>query len=192
MDRDTAWALICEWTANPNLRKHMLGVEAALRAYAERFGEDPDFWGIVGLLHDLDYERFPSAEAGHPFRGVETLRGMGVPGTITRAILSHADYSGVPRESVLERALFACDELTGFIIAVALVKPGRSLAEVDVASVRRKMNDKAFARGVNREDIVSGAEELGIPLDEHIAVVTGALRGIADRLELGPAVPPAR
>lgn len=187
MNRDAAWALVREWTSSPNLRKHMLAVEAAMRAYAERFGEEPELWGIVGLLHDLDYERFPSAEAGHPFRGVEALRAMGAPDVITRAVLSHADYSGVRRESLLEKALFACDELTGFIIAVALVKPGRSLAEVDVASVRRKMKDKAFARAVNREDILHGAEEVGVPLDEHIGVVLGALQQIADSLDLGAA-----
>jgi predicted hydrolase (HD superfamily) len=166
----------------------MLAVEAAMRAYAERFSEDPDLWGLVGLLHDLDYERFPSAEAGHPFRGVEALRAAGVSEVITRAILSHADYSGVPRDSLMEKALFACDELTGFVIAVALVKPGKSLAEVDVSSVRRKMKDKAFARAVNRDDIVRGAAELDIPLDEHIRVVLEAVQAIAGELELGPSV----
>jgi putative nucleotidyltransferase with HDIG domain len=185
MNREVAWALVCEWVTSPNLRKHMLAVEAAMRAYAERFGEGPDLWGVIGLLHDLDYERFPSQEAGHPFRGVEALRAMGAPEEITRAILSHADYSGVPRESLMEKALFACDELTGFIIAVALVKPGRSIAEVDVASVKKKMKDKAFARGVSREDIYRGAEELGIPLDEHIGIVLAALQGIAGALDLG-------
>ena len=186
MNRDAAWALVCEWTSNPNLRKHMLAVEAAMRAYAERFGEDADLWGVVGLLHDLDYERFPSPEAGHPFRGVEALRARGVGETITRAILSHADYSGVPRESRLEKVLFACDELTGFLVAVALVKPGKSLHEVDVASVRRKLKDKAFARAVSRDDIARGAADLGLPLDEHIAVVLGAMQRIADALDLGP------
>ena len=176
MTRSEAWALVCEWTASPNLRKHMLSVEAAMRAYASRFGEDPEIWGLAGLLHDLDYERFPSAEAGHPFRGVELLRQAGVPDIVTRAILSHADYSGVPRETLMEKALFACDELTGFLIAVALVRPSRSLAEVEVGSVRRKLKDKAFARAVSREDIVRGAEELGIPLDEHIGVVLAALQ----------------
>ncbi len=162
----------------------MLAVEAAMRAYAERFGEDPELWGVVGLLHDLDYEKFPAQEAGHPFRGVEVLRAMGAPDVITRAILSHADYSGVSRQSPMEKALFACDDLTGFIIAVALVKPGRSLAEVDVASVRRKMKDRAFARAVSREDILRGAEELGVALDEHIGVVLGALQRISDSLDL--------
>src|SRR3989337_1703370 len=170
MNRDAAWALVREWTSSPNLRRHMLAVEAAMRAYAERFG---------------------AAEAGHPFRGVEALRAMDAPDVITRAVLSHADYSGVRRESLLEKALFACDELTGVVIAVALVKPGRSLAEVDVASVRRKMKDKAFARAVNREDILHGAEEVGVPLDEHIGVVLGALQQIADSLDPGAVPRPA-
>lgn len=177
-----------EHTSNPNLRKHMLGVEAVMRAYARRFGEDEERWGVVGLLHDLDYERYPSREAGHPFKGVEILRGRGIDDAICRAILSHADYSGVARETLMEKALFAADELSGFVIAVALVKPNRALEEVDVASVRKKMRDKAFARGVRREDIVNGAAELGIPLDEHIASVIAALRGIAPELGLdGPA-----
>lgn len=147
-----------------------------MRGYAERFGEDPDLWGLVGLLHDMDYERFPAAEGGHPFRGVEFLRSVGAPDVVTQAILSHADYSGVPRSSLMEKALFASDELTGFVIAVSLVRPGRSLAEVDVNSVRRKMKDKAFARAVSREDILRGALELGIPLAEHIGVVIAALK----------------
>lgn len=176
MTRDEAWAFVREWTASAGLRRHMLAVEAAMRAYAGRFGEDPDIWGLAGLLHDMDYERFPSSDAGHPFRGVEVLREAGAPGVVTRAILAHADYSGVPRESLMEKALFACDELTGFIIAVSLVKPGRSLGEVDVSSVRRKLKDKAFARGVRREDIYQGADELGIPLDDHIAFVLSALQ----------------
>jgi len=176
---------VCEWISSPNLRKHLLSVEAAMRAYAQRFGEDQDLWGVVGLLHDLDYERFPSAEAGHPFRAVEALEAMRVPSVITRAILSHADYSGVTRTSRLEKALFACDELTGFIVAVALVKPGRSLPEVDVQSVQRKMKDKAFARAVSREDIVRGAEELGVPLEEHIDTVLKAMQRIAGDLGLG-------
>jgi len=186
VDRDAAWALVCEWIRSPNLRRHLLAVEAAMRAYAERFGEDPGPWGMAGLLHDLDYERFPSEEAGHPFRGVEALHALGVDETITRAILSHADYSGVPRETLLEKALFACDELTGFLVAVALVRPGKSLAGVDVSAVRRKMKDRAFARAVSRDDIVRGAEELGLPLDEHIAVVLAAMQRIADALGLAP------
>ncbi len=147
-----------------------------MRAYALRFGEDPELWGLVGLLHDMDYERFPAEENGHPFRGVEFLRKVGAPEVVTRAILSHADYAGVSRVSLMEKALFACDEVTGFVIAVSLVRPGRSLAEVDAQAVRRKLKDKAFARAVSREDIARGAEELGVPLDEHIGVVLKALQ----------------
>lgn len=184
MTRDEAWALVCEWMKNPNLRKHLLGVEAVMRAYARKFAEDEDIWGIVGLLHDLDYERSPSQEAGHPFVGVEELRRRGVPEEWCRAILSHADYSGVPRQSLMERTLFAADELVGFVIAVALVKPTKSLAEVDVSSVRKKMRDRAFARGVNRDDVLRGADELGVPLEEHIEFVVRALQGVARHLGL--------
>ena len=184
MTRDQAWALACEWISNPNLRKHLLAAEAAMRAYARRFGEDEDIWGTVGLVHDLDYERCPSQEAGHPFVGVEELRRRGVPEAWCRAVLAHADYSGVPRQSNMEKALYGVDELVGFIIAVALVKPGRSLAVVDVASVKKKMKDKAFARGVNREDVLRGADDLGVPLDEHIDLVIQALRGSASQLGL--------
>jgi putative nucleotidyltransferase with HDIG domain len=184
MTRDEAWALVCEWIHNPNLRKHLLAAEAAMRAYARRLGEDEDSWGIVGLVHDLDYERCPSQEAGHPFVGVEELRRRGVPEAWCRAIVSHADYSGVPRQSSMEKALYGVDELVGFVIAVALVKPSKSLAEVDVTSVKKKMKDKAFARGVNRDDVVRGAEELGVPLDEHIELVINALRDVASELGL--------
>ena len=184
MTRDEAWTLVSEWISNPNLRKHLLAAEAAMRAYARRFGEGEDAWGTVGLVHDLDYERCPSQEAGHPFVGVQELRRRGVPEAWCREILAHADYSGVPRQSNMEKALYGVDELVGFVIAVALVKPGKSLAEVDVASVKKKMKDKAFARGVNREDVLRGAAELGIPLDEHIDVVIHALRGIAPQLGL--------
>jgi putative nucleotidyltransferase with HDIG domain len=182
--RDEGWALLTEHTASPNLRKHMLAVEAVMRAYAHRFGGDEETWGIVGLLHDLDYERHPSREAGHPFVGVQLLRERGVPEPICRAILSHADYSGVPRETLMEKALFAADELTGFVIAVALVRPERSLAGVDVPAVARKMKDKAFARGVRRGDIAQGAEALGVSLEEHIGFVIRALQGIAPQLGL--------
>jgi len=185
MTRDEAWLLVREWTQSPGLRKHMLAVEAAMRAYATRFGEDPETWGLVGLLHDMDYERYPSADAGHPFRGVEVLRGAGLSEVVTRAILSHADYSGIPRESRLEKALFACDELTGFLIAVALVRPGRSLVEVDVWAVKRKLKDKAFARAVNREDITRGADELEMALEEHIAFVLAALQQMEARSNEG-------
>jgi putative nucleotidyltransferase with HDIG domain len=184
MTRDDAWVLVCEWIHNENLRKHVLAVEAAMRSYAAKFGADPDAWGTIGLLHDLDYERHPSQDAGHPFVGVDELRRRGVPESWTRAILSHADYSGIPRESPMEHTLFAVDELVGLVTAVALVRPGKSLAEVDVPAVRRKMRDKAFARGVNREDVARGAEELGIPLDEHIGHVIAALQGIAPQLGL--------
>jgi len=184
MTRDEAWALLCEWIQNPNLRKHLLAAEAAMRAYARKFGEDEDTWGIVGLLHDLDYERHPSQEAGHPFVGIEELRRRGLPEVWTRAMLSHADYAGIPRQSQMEKTLYAVDELVGFITAVALVRPNKRLAEVDVAAVRKKMKDKAFARTVNREDIVQGAEALGVPLDEHIAFVITALQQIAPQLGL--------
>lgn len=189
--RDAAWALVCEWTPNPNLRNHMRAVEAAMVHYARRFGEDEALWGLVGMLHDLDYERYPSQEAGHPFRGVEHLRALGYPEVVCRAVLSHADYSGVARTSRMERALHACDELTGFIVAVALVRPSRSLHEVDVPAVRRKMKDRAFARAVDRDALLRAAEELGVPFDEHVAVVLEAMRGIASELGLaGPAPAP--
>jgi len=182
--RADAWTLLCEWTLNPNLRKHMLAVEAAMRTYAGRFGEDEALWSLVGLLHDLDYERHPSQEAGHPFKGVEHLRALGYPEIVCRAILTHADYAGVPREAQMERALHACDELTGFVIAVALVRPSRSLHEVDAAAVKRKMKDKAFARAVSRDEMVRAAEALGVPFDDHVTLVIDAMRGIAGELGL--------
>jgi len=184
MTRDEAWQLLTEHTSSPNLLKHMLAVEMVMRAYARKFGEDEEPWGLTGLLHDLDYERHPSQDAGHPFAGVDLLRSRGLPEPICRAILSHADYSGVTRETRMEKALYAADELSGFVIAVALVRPSRAVSDVDVSSVRKKMKDKAFARGVRREDIVRGAEELGVPLDEHIAFVIEALRAIAPQLGL--------
>src|SRR4030067_122268 len=186
MTKEDAWALLCEWIQNPNLRKHLLASEAAMRAYARTLGEDEETWGTIGLLHDLDYERCPSQEGGHPIVGVGGRRRAGVPGPWTRAILSHADYSGVTRESRLEKTLYAVDELVGFITAVAYVRPNRSLAEVDVGAVRKKMKDKAFARGVNREDVVKGAEGLGVPLDEPIGVVLAAPRGSGPDLGLEP------
>ena len=184
MTRDEAWVILSEHTKNPNLLKHMVAVEAVMRAYARRFGEDEAAWGLAGLLHDLDYETHPSQEAGHPFVGVELLRKRGLDESLCRAILSHADYSGVPRATRMEKALFAADELSGFVIAVALVRPTKRLADVDVASVKKKMKDKAFAKGVRREDIVKGAEEMGMPLEEHIAAVIAALQGIAPELGL--------
>jgi len=182
--RDMAWELLCEWTPTVNLRKHMLSVEAVMRRYAQRFGEDEALWGLVGLLHDFDYERYPSQEAGHPFRGVEHLRGIGYPEVVCRAILSHADYSGVPRTSHMEVALHACDELTGFIVAVALVRPTKSVHDVDTEAVKRKMKDKAFARAVSRDEMVRASEALGVPFDEHVAAVIAAMRGIAPALGL--------
>lgn len=184
MDRQAAWDLLSEYTGNESLRKHALAVEAAMRAYAGRLGEDPEVWGIVGLLHDFDYERYPSAEAGHPFKGAEVLRAQGYPEFVVKAILSHADYSGVPRETALEKTLFACDELCGFITAAALIRPTKSVLDLEASSVRKRMKDKAFARNVKREDIVKGAEELGIDLSEHITFVIKAMQGIADDLGL--------
>ena len=182
--REEAWGLLSEWTPTANLRKHMLAVEAAMRGYARRFDENETLWGLVGLLHDFDYERFPSQEAGHPFRGVEHLRRLGYPDVVCRAILSHADYSGVPRASRMESALHACDELTGFVVAVALVRPTKSLHDVDAAAVKRKMKDKAFARAVSRDEMVRAAEALGVPFDEHVTMVIDAMRGIAPALGL--------
>src|SRR3954451_22967456 len=172
MNRDDAGQLLTEYTKGDSLLKHAMAVEAALRGYARLFGEDEDAWGIVGLLHDFDYERWPSLD-DHPFRGCEILREKGYPEWVTRAILSHADYSGVPRESRLEKALWACDEMAGFITAAALVRPGRSVLDLEAASVVKRMKDKAFARAVKREDLRGGAEILGLPLDQHISNVIG-------------------
>src|SRR5881275_3517715 len=182
-DREAAWGLLTEFTQSESLRKHALAVEACMRAYAKKFGENQDLWGIVGLIHDFDYEKYPSPQE-HPYKGNEILKQRGYSDEIRRAIMSHAEYSGVTRDSQMEKALFACDELAGFITAVALVKPSKSLAEVEAKSVRKKMKDKAFARSVSRDDITKGAEELGIDLDEHIAFCIGALRGIANELGL--------
>ena len=184
MNRQAAWELLTEYTKNESLIKHALAVEAALRAYAEKSGEDPDVWGVVGLLHDFDYERYPSAEAGHPFKGADALREKGYPDFVVKAVLSHADYSGVPRETPLEKTLFACDELCGFIIAAALVRPSKSILDLEASSVRKRMKDKAFARQVSREDIIKGAQELGADLNEHITFVIKAMQGIADELGL--------
>jgi putative nucleotidyltransferase with HDIG domain len=181
--REAAWSLLTEYTQSESLRKHALAVEACLRAYARKFGEEEEKWGVVGLIHDFDYDKYPSLE-DHPMRGSEILEQRGWPEEIRRAILSHADHTGVARQSRLEHALFACDELAGFITAVALVKPGKSLAEVDARSVRKKMKDKAFARSVNREDITKGAQELGVDLEQHIAFCIEAMKGIAGELEL--------
>src|SRR6266702_3186767 len=183
MDRNAAWCLLTEFTQSESLRKHALAVEACMRAYALKCSADEELWGAVGLLHDFDYEKYPSAQE-HPYRGNEILKEHGYSDEIRRAIMSHADYSGVTRDSPMEKALFACDELAGFITAVALIKPGKSLDEVDAKSVRKKMKDKAFARSVNREDIVQGAADLGVDLEEHIAFCIEAMKGVAQALGL--------
>jgi putative nucleotidyltransferase with HDIG domain len=189
--RDRALALMHEYTASDALRKHMYAVEIAMRAMAQRAGEDPEAWGLVGLLHDFDYERYPnqehSATEGHPAEGVRLLAANGLPEPMQRAILGHATYSGVPRETPMARALFAVDELAGFLVACALVRPSKSLQDLEVSSVKKKLKDKAFARGVSREDVIRGAEELGVPLDEHIAFVLNALRPHEKVLGLGAA-----
>ena len=182
-DRDAAWSLLTRFTQSESLRKHALAVEACMRAYARHFGEDENKWGVIGLIHDFDYEKWPSPE-DHPFKGCQILEEAGYPEDIRRAILSHADYSGVPRESKLEKTLYACDELAGFITAIALVKPGKSVAEVDARSVRKKMKDKPFARSVNRDDIIRGAADLGLDLDQHITYCIEALKSIARELGL--------
>jgi predicted hydrolase (HD superfamily) len=178
--RDDALALVHEYTASDSLRKHMLSVEAAMRAYARKFSEDEDRWGITGLVHDFDYERFPneahSPTEEHPSEGVRILRSKGYPEDILVAILGHAHYTSTPRETRMAKTLFAVDELTGLITATALVRPSRSVHEVEVRSVRKKMKDKAFARGVSRDDVISGAAELGVDLDEHISFVIGAMQ----------------
>ncbi len=186
--RDDAWALLCEYTQNENLRKHALAVEACVRAYARKLSADEELWGLTALLHDFDYERWPNdahhPTQEHPYEGSKILRERGYPEEMIRAILSHADYSGVPRQVPLEHTLYACDELAGFLTACALVKPGKSIFEVEIDSVKRKLKDKAFARGVNRQDVLRGAEELGVPLEEHIGFCIEAMRGAADRLGL--------
>jgi putative nucleotidyltransferase with HDIG domain len=186
--RDEVLALMHEYTASDSLRKHMLSVEAAMRAYAEKFGEDAERWGITGLVHDFDYERFPneahSATEEHPSEGVRILRSRGVPEDILEAILGHAQYCGVPRVSKMAKTLFAVDELTGLITATALVRPSKSVMEVEAKSVRKKMKDKAFARGVSREDVTEGAADLGVDLDEHIAFVIAAMQSVAPTLGL--------
>jgi putative nucleotidyltransferase with HDIG domain len=183
LSREAAWALMTEYTASDSLRKHMLAVEAALRGYARKWGENEEDWGVVGLLHDFDYERWPDLE-NHPFRGVEILREKGYPEWVTRAILSHAEYSGVARESRLEKALFACDELSGFVTAAALVRPSKSVLDLETPSVLKRMKDKAFARAVSRDDIRKGAEEIGLPLDQHVGNVIAFMRERADLLGL--------
>ena len=189
MNRTEALQLMHEHTQSPSLRQHMLAVEAAMRAYAAKHGEDPETWGIVGLLHDFDYEKFPNQEHsptdGHPAWGVGVLRQRELAEPLCRAILGHATYSGVPRDTPMARALFAVDELCGFLVACALVRPSKSFADLEVSSVKKKLKDKAFARGVNRDEVRQGAEELGVPLDEHIAFCIQALRPVEATLGLG-------
>ncbi len=181
--RDTAWALLTEYTKSESLRKHALAVEIAVCGYARKFGEDENLWGLVGLLHDFDYERWPSLE-DHPYRGAEILRERGYPEVLIRAIMSHSDETGVVRQSRLEHALFACDELAGFITAAALVRPSKSVLDLEAKSVKKRMKDKAFARGVSRDDLRKGAEELGLSLDEHITNVITSMRSSAETLGL--------
>ncbi|MBA3318157.1 MAG: HD domain-containing protein [Gemmatimonadales bacterium] len=189
LTRLDALSLMHEYTASDALRKHMHAVELAMRAMAEREGEDPEAWGIVGLVHDFDYERFPNAahaaDREHPAEGVRMLAARGLPDAMQRAILGHAGYTGVPRETPMARALFAVDELCGFLVACALVRPSRSLQDLEVSSVKKKLKDKAFARGVSRGDVIQGAAELGVPLDDHIAFVLAALRPHERALGLG-------
>jgi Predicted hydrolase (HD superfamily) len=181
--RDAAWALLTEWTKSESLRKHALAVEASVRGYARQFGDDEEAWGFVALLHDFDYERYQTP-ADHPFRGCEELQRRGYPEWVTRAILSHADYSGVPRESKLEKTLYACDEMSGFVTAASLVRPSKSILDLEPASVVKRMKDKAFARNVSREDLRRGAEELNLPLEQHIGNVIRFMRERADALGL--------
>jgi predicted hydrolase (HD superfamily) len=191
LDRPEALALMHQYTASEALRKHMYAVEIAMRAMAAQEGEDPDAWGLVGLMHDFDYERFPNAAHApheeHPAEGVRILAERGLPEPMQRAIRGHASYTGVPRDSAMAKALFGVDELCGFLVACALVRPSKSLQDLEVASVRKKLKDKAFARGVSRDDVIQGAAELGVPLDEHIAFVLAALRPHERVLGLGPA-----
>jgi len=192
--REQTLALMHEYTASDSLRKHMLSVEAAMRAYAEKFGENVERWGTTGLIHDFDYERYPNSEhsptEGHPAEGVRILRDRGYPEDILRAILGHATYSGVPRDTPMAKTLFAVDELTGLITATALVRPTKNVHEVEAKSVRKKMKDKAFARGVSREDVMTGAEELGVDLDMHIAFVIAAMQAVAADIGLAGTEPP--
>lgn len=195
ISREAAWKLLTEFTQSESLRKHALAVEACMRACSKKYGDgSPDaenLWGVVGLIHDFDYERWPSAE-DHPYKGNEILKERGYSDEIRRAIMSHAEYSGVSRDTPMEKSLFACDELAGFVTAVALIKPSKSLAEVDAKSVRKRMKDKAFARKVNRDDIINGAKDLGVDLDEHIAFCIEAMKPIAKALGLdGSAAQPA-
>ncbi len=183
LSREAAYALMTEYTQSESLRKHMLAVEAAVSGYARLWGEPEEDWAVVALLHDFDYERWPDQQ-NHPFRGVEILKEQGYPEWVTRAILSHAEYSGVPRESRLEHALFACDEMSGFVTACSLVRPSKSVLDLEASSVTKRMKDKAFARAVSRDDLRKGAEEISLPLDQHIANVITFMRERADVLGL--------
>ena len=183
LSRESAWALLTEFTQNENLQKHALAVEAAVRGYARLWGEDESAWGLAALLHDFDYERYPDL-ADHPFKGAEILRERGYPEWLVRAVLSHADHTGVARESRLEHVLFACDEMAGFVTAAALIRPSRSLLDLEAKSVVKRMKEKAFARAVNRDDLRRGAEEIGVPLDEHVANVIAFMREQAEALGL--------
>ncbi len=187
MTRDQAWSIVCEFVQSDSLRRHMLAVEACVTAYAGKFGENAETWRVTALLHDFDWEIHPAAP-DHPMKGETILKERGVNDKIRRAILSHANYSGVSRESLLEKSLFACDELAGFLTACSYVKPGRSIFEVDVASAKKKLKDKAFARGVTRDDIYNGAKELGVDLDEHIAFCIAAMKAHAPELGLAGTV----
>ena len=186
--REDAWKLLTEHTKNPNLIKHALAVEAAMRAYARRFGEDEELWGITGLIHDFDYEEHPTAEE-HPLVGAKILEELGWPSEIIEAVKGHAEYLNVPRETLMAKALFAVDELTGLIVACTLVRPDKSIHSLKVKSVRKKWKDKSFARGVSREDIERGAAELGVDLNEHIAIVIEAMQSIAEELGLAGTAP---
>ena len=188
LDRDDAWKLLCEYTSGESLRKHALAVEACVRAYARKNGADENLWSVTALLHDFDYERWPNQEhhpgEGHPSAGSKLLRERGYPEELIRAILSHADYCNAPRQSALEHTLFACDELAGFLTACSLIRPSKSILDLEVSSVKKRLKDKAFARGVNREDVMKGAAELGFPLEEHIAFCIAAMREAAEPLGL--------
>lgn len=187
MDREESWRLLCEYTKSENLRRHGLAVEACMRAYARKFGQDEEKWAVVGLIHDFDYELFPNPP-DHPLKGSQILTDRGYPEDVRRAILAHADYTGVPRDTPMAKTLFACDELAGFITACALVRPDK-IQTLEARSVRKRMKDKAFARSVRREDIIAGSEELGVDPNEHITLCINAMRDISDRLGLNPNLP---
>jgi putative nucleotidyltransferase with HDIG domain len=190
MTRDEAWALFCEWTASESLRRHVLAVEACMRAYAERFGEDPERWGMVGMLHDLDYERYPDLETGHPRMALAELERLGFPEDMVRAVASHADFLEVPRETPMEKSLFAVDELSGFVMACAYVRP-QGIEGLTPKSVKKKLKQPSFAAAVNRDEVRAGADELGVDFDEHVAFVIAALSERADELGVAPSSAPA-